>query len=69
MAGRKWIQSAMRKSHPGALRARMRELGLMGKRAERIPRDALEKAARGAFGPKTAKRARLAITMRGFRKG
>ena len=65
---KKWIQDALRSSKPGVLRARMRELGLMPKGAERIPRDALERAARGAFGPVTAKRARLALTMRRFRR-
>lgn len=68
MAKGRWIQGALRGSRKGVLRARMREVGLMAKGAERIPREALERAARGAFGPVTAKRARLAITLRRLRR-
>lgn len=65
MARRKfWIGKAVKR--PGALRARMRELHLMPKDAERIPRKALERAAAGAFGPKTRQRAALALKMRSF---
>jgi hypothetical protein len=61
-----WIKKAISPGRKGALRARLREVGAMPKKAERIPREALEKAARGAWGPTTARRARLAITLRRF---
>ena len=61
---KQWIQGAIRSSKRGILRQRMRELGLMKKGDERIPREALERAAKGEFGPQTARRARLALTLR-----
>jgi hypothetical protein len=55
----KWIQGAIKK--PGALR---KELGV--KAGEKIPAKKLEKAAEK--GGKEGKRARLAETLKGFKK-
>jgi len=57
----KWIGQAIKR--PGALRERLQELGL-AKPEGRLPLEALKKAATGAFGPQTARRARLALTLR-----
>ncbi len=55
-----WIEDAIEK--PGALRKTLKM-----KKDETIPTKLLEKAAKG--GGKTAKRARLAITLKGMRHG
>ena len=63
VAGRskgRWIAGAIR--HPGALR---RTLGT--RKGERIPLATLERAAAGAYGPTTARRARLALKLRSYR--
>jgi hypothetical protein len=57
----KWIQKAIKK--PGALR---KTLGV--KRGEKIPEAKLEKAEKSK-NPTTARRARLAETLRGLSKG
>jgi hypothetical protein len=57
MAG-KWIQKAIR--HPGALRATMHV-----KKGEKIPVGKLKAAAKGSS--TTARRARLALTLRNLR--
>ncbi len=62
--GEYWIQGAIRRE--GALRQRMRELGFI-KSDEKIPVSALKRAAAGEFGPQTARRARLALTLRKLR--
>lgn len=56
----KWIQEAVK--HPGALR---KTLGV--KKGEKIPEAKLKKAEHSK-NPTTAKRARLAETLRGFKK-
>ncbi len=61
IAGRskhRWIAGAIR--HPGALH---RDLGVP--EGDRIPAAELRQAAAGAFGPRTARRARLALRLRG----
>jgi hypothetical protein len=58
---KKWIQEAIKK--PGALR---KTLGV--KKGEKIPAAKLEKATHSK-NPTTAKRARLAQTLRGMSKG
>jgi len=58
VSGRYWIKSAIK--HPGALRASMHV-----KKGKRIPGDRLRAAARK--GGVTGRRARLALTLRGFR--
>jgi len=55
---KKWIQKAIKK--PGALRATLKT-----KEGEKIPRKKLVKAAKGSG--ITAKRARLALTLRKFK--
>lgn len=55
---KKWIQKAIKK--PGALRATLKT-----KEGEKIPRKKLLKAAKGSG--ITAKRARLALTLRKFK--
>lgn len=63
-----WIKHALgKKGRKGALRERLVEVHAMAKSAERIPADALRRAAAGAFGPVTARRARLAKTLRKLR--
>lgn len=62
MAG-KWIQSATKDSHKGALRERLQRLGFV-EPGKPIPADILSRAAKGEFGPVTARRARLAQTLR-----
>lgn len=62
---RKWIQAAVK--HKGVLRKRLKELGLV-KGERKITITSLKKVATGAYGPKTAKRARLALTLRKLRK-
>jgi len=62
--GEYWIQGAIKRE--GALRQRMRELGFV-KGDEKIPISALKRAAAGEFGPQTARRARLALTLRKLR--
>ena len=62
----KWIGKALGKGKRGTLRARMRQVGALKGKGP-IPLDALKRAAKGAFGPVTAKRARLALTLRKFR--
>jgi hypothetical protein len=57
---KKWIQGAIK--HPGALR---KTLGV--KKGEKIPASKLKKAEHSK-NPKTAKRARLAETLKGFHK-
>jgi len=57
---KKWIQGAIKK--PGALR---KTLGV--KKGEKIPAKKLEKATHSK-NPTTAKRARLAETLKGLRK-
>ena len=57
---KKWIQSAIK--HPGALRK-----SLHVKSGENIPESKLKKAEHSKD-PKTAKRARLAETLKGMRK-
>lgn len=57
----KFIQKAIK--HPGALRATLKV-----KKGEKIPLAKLKKAEHSK-NPTTAKRARLAETMRGFKKG
>jgi hypothetical protein len=59
MAGKKWIQDAIKK--PGALREQM---GV--KKGETIPAKALEKAAKAPG--KLGQRARLAKTLKGMKK-
>ena len=59
---KKWIQEAIKK--PGALRAT-----LGAKKGKDIPVSKLKKAAAGkGVGPKTEKRAELALTLRKMRK-
>jgi hypothetical protein len=58
---KKWIQGAIK--HPGALK---KTLGV--KKGEKIPAAKLEKATHSK-NPTTAKRARLAVTLRGMSKG
>ena len=58
-ARRYWIAGAIRQ--PDALRHR---LGV--RTGETIPPGELRAAARGAYGPQTARRARLALTLRSF---
>lgn len=58
---KKWIQEAIKK--PGALR---KSLGV--KKGEKIPAAKLEKATHSK-NPTTARRARLAETLRGLSKG
>lgn len=65
MAKKKWIQGAVKK--PGALRSRLKALGLV-KGEERIPVSVLKRAAAGEFGPKTALRARFALNVQGLNK-
>jgi hypothetical protein len=55
-----WIAGAIQ--HPGALR---RTLGTP--KGQPIPEGQLERAAAGAYGPKTAARARLALRLRRYR--
>jgi hypothetical protein len=57
---RRWISSAIR--HPGALH---RALGIPEGRD--IPEATLRAAAAGRYGPKNARRARLALTLRKIR--
>jgi len=57
---KKWIQSAIK--HPGALREELHV-----KKGEKIPAKRLEKAAHSK-NPTLAKRARLAETLKGFKK-
>ena len=59
MAGKKWIQYAIKK--PGALRE---QLGV--KKGEKIPAAKLEKAAKAPG--KLGQRARLAKTLKGMKK-
>ena len=59
MAGGKWIQDAIKK--PGALRS-----ALGAKKGEPIPAKKLEKAAKAPG--KLGQRARLAQTLKGFKK-
>ena len=59
MAGKKWIQDAIKK--PGALRE---QLGV--KKGEKIPAAKLEKAAKAPG--KLGQRARLAKTLKGMKK-
>ena len=61
MAEKKWIAGAIKK--PGALR---KTLGV--KKGEKIPAKKLEKATHSK-NPTTAKRARLAETLKGLSKG
>lgn len=58
---KKWIQSAIK--HPGALRKTLHV-----KKGEKIPEKKLEKAEHSS-NPTTAKRARLAKTLKGFHRG
>ena len=60
MAKKKWIKDAIKK--PGALRKTLK-----AKKGKDIPEEKLEKAAKGKG--KTAKRARLAVLLKGFKKG
>jgi hypothetical protein len=57
---KKWIDEAIEK--PGALRKTLKM-----KKDETIPTKLLEKAAKGSG--KTAKRARLALTLKGMKNG
>ncbi len=62
MSKKYWIKDALKNRKPGALH---KALGVpMG---ERIPLAKLRRAAKSG-GPKTRKRAQLALTMRSFRK-
>jgi hypothetical protein len=63
MAKEKWIQKAIDPKHKGSLRAT-----LGAKKGKDIPEKKLKEAAKGEFGPKTAKRARLAETLKKLRK-
>jgi len=67
MSVRKWIKGAIKR--PGALRSTLQGLGLVKPTQARIPMKVLREAARGDYGPQTARRARAAITFRSFRKG
>jgi hypothetical protein len=58
---KKWIQGAI--SHPGSLRKTLHV-----KKGEKIPEEKLKKAEHSK-NPKTAKRARLAETLKGFHRG
>lgn len=64
-APKKWISEAVHKT--GALRSRLQDAGL-AKSGKRLSIASLKKAATGELGPQTAKRAKLALTMRGFKK-
>lgn len=55
-----WIQKAIKK--PGALRKTLKV-----KKGKDIPLAKLKKAASGTLGPKTERRARLALTLRKMR--
>lgn len=61
MAGKKWIQDAIKK--PGALH---KELGVP--KGKKIPEKMLKKAEHSK-NPKERKRANLAETLKGFKKG
>ena len=61
MAKSKWIQGAIKK--PGALR---KTLGV--KKGKDIPAKKLKAAAKGNYGPKTEKRAELALTLKKMKK-
>lgn len=58
----KWIQKAIKK--PGALHE---ELGV--KKGEKIPAKKLNAAAAGKYGKTAEKRANLAKTLKGFKRG
>lgn len=60
MAKDKWIQGAIK--HPGALRKELKV-----KKGEKIPEKKLKKAEHSK-NPTLAKRARLAVTLKGLRK-
>lgn len=61
---KKFIGGAIKR--PGALRERLEGLGLV-KPDRVIPLSVLKEAATGKYGPKTAQRARFAITLRGLK--
>lgn len=61
---KKWIAGAVHR--PGALRERLEGLRLV-KPGQKIPLSVLREAATGKYGPKSAQRARLALTLRGLR--
>ena len=63
-----WIKSAIDLSKKGRLRERLREVGAIGKADKPIPVKVLNKAAAGLWGPTTARRARLARTLRKLRR-
>lgn len=63
MAKKKWISKALSKHRTGVLHERLKV-----PKGKRIPVAKLRKAATGSMGPKTAKRARLALTLRGLRR-
>ena len=56
-----WIQKAIK--NKGSLRKTLKV-----KEGKKIPLMKLKKAAKGAYGPKTEKRAQLALTLRKLRK-
>ncbi len=58
-----WIQKALKKSKKGVLR---KTLG--AKKGKDIPASKLKAAAKGKYGPKTEKRADLAMTLKKMRK-
>lgn len=61
VGNKKWIQKAIKK--PGSLRK-----ALGAEKGKDIPKKKLRAAAKGKFGPKTEKRAELAITLGKLRK-
>lgn len=63
VAKKKWIQEALAGSKPGVLRRRLKV-----KTGETIPLKKLKRAAAGAYGPVTKKRAQLALTLRKLRR-
>lgn len=61
----KFIAKAVHR--PGALRERLEQLRLV-KPGQTIPLSVLREAASGRYGPKTAQRARFALTLRELRR-
>lgn len=58
-----WIQKALNPKRKGSLRK-----ALGAKKGKDIPAGKLKAAAKGKYGPKTEKRAELAITLKKMRK-
>ncbi len=63
MQGKNWIQKALKPSTKGSLRK-----ALGAKKGKDISAAKLKAAAKGKYGPKTEKRADLAMTLKKLRK-